>query len=141
MNTALIPPTIHEALTQEQVITIMDQMACMAASIKEVQASHNAALLEWIQANGSFEFGGKTYIAGKKKSTRCTNDAACLEAIMEATGGDWEAFKAALKSQPVKPGAAKGLLGDDWDNHFEVTTEDKLEVKAIPTNLLKGAKT
>lgn len=140
MTTEIIPTTIHEASTKEQVIETIDQIDCMMAHAKEVKAAFQASLLEWIQANDSFEFGGKKYFVGKKKKTKCKDVSRCIEEILEALGGDFDEFVKLLSSQPIKHGAAKEVLGADWDNHFEVTTEDKLEVKSIPTNLLKGAK-
>ena len=136
MTTDIITIPIHDGSTKEQVIETMDQIDCMMVHAQLAKAAFNANLLEWIQVNGSFEFNGKKYFVGKKKKTRCVNVAACIESLLDRLDGDFNEFVQLLASQPIKHGAAREVLGDDWTIHFETTTEDVLELKKIPTNLL-----
>ena len=136
MTTALTITTIHEGSTIDQVLETMNQIDIVLERAKEAKASFNADLLEWVQANGPFEFNGKKYFVGKKKKTRCVNVAATIEAILDRLDGDFNEFVQLLASQPIKHGAAREVLGEDWTIHFETTTKDVLELQTIPTNLL-----
>lgn len=136
MTTALTIHIIHDGSTMDQVLETMNAIDIILERAKEAKAAFNASLLEWVQVNGSFEFGGKKYFVGKKKKTRCINVAACIEAMLDKLGGDFDEFVKLLASQPIKHGAAREVLGDDWQIHFKTTIEEVLELKKIPTNLL-----
>ena len=136
MTTDIITIPICEESTLEQVLETMNQIDIVLERAKEAKANFKADLLAWIQASKPFEFGGKKYFVGKKKKTKCVNVAACIESLLDKLDGDFDEFVQLLASQPIKHGAAREVLGDDWTIHFETTTEDVLELKKIPTNLL-----
>ena len=136
MTTDIITIPINDESSIDQVLETMNQIDIVLERAKEAKASFTADLLEWVQKNGSFEFGGKTYMVGKKTSTKGRNTNKCLHALFDGVDGDIDALGELLKSDPFKQGASKPVLGDEWKNHFVTKTEDELVVKIVPTNLL-----
>ena len=67
------------------------------------------------------------YSVGTVKDTKCRDVRATLEALFEATGGDWEAVARCLSSSAWKHGAAREPLGEKWDECFEVV--ERMDLK------------
>lgn len=112
----------------EQVMDLREKLAFMAGQIKALQQSMDARLMEWIEANGAITIGTRKIYVGTKKDTKCKDLKPALVALLEASGGDWEAFAECLSSNAIKYGAAKTVLGEDvWAQHFEVVTKTELK--------------
>ena len=143
-DTTLLAPltsealSIHTDMSQDEVMEILNHIAFMREEVKAIYNMGQSALLEYIQANGSFEFNGNTYTAGKTKSVKCIDQGQCLEAVLEATGGDVDAIKKVLSTDAFKPTATMAVLGKAAEDHFTTTWGDKVVTKKIPTNLLEG---
>lgn len=138
--------SITTDMTVEQVMEIRERLMFAETRVKEAKASLNAALMEYIDAHGPFVVGNTRFYNGVKKTTRCMSVPRCVEALLTETGGDFDEFCKVLGSQPIKPGAAEGILGDEWDEHFEVigqqdvkTGKPKRETKAVDTRFLPGS--
>ena len=95
--------------------------------IKAWEAQFEAAMIEWIDANGDFEINGVRYYVGPEKKVKCIHLKAALEALMEKCGGDWDVFVGCLSSNALKPGAAREVFGAEFDTHFATTTETDLK--------------
>ena len=105
-------------------------LSFMSEQVKELKARMDAALTEWIAANGPIEWGTKRIILSKKKDTKCRDTKAALVALLEASGGDWAMFAQAIASNGIKYGAAREIMGEQvWQQHFEVI--EKSEVKEV----------
>lgn len=124
-------------MTQDQVLELKDRVDATFEQIKATRDSLTIAMIEWLDNNGPIETPTTRYSCGKTKRIRCDNTRETLEAILVALEGDVDAVCKLLASQPIKPGACREVLGDKWDDYFTESWTDKLEVKSIPTHLLK----
>lgn len=138
--------SITNDMTVEQVMEIRERLMFAETRVKEAKASLNAALMDYIDANGPFVVGDTRFYNGVKKTTKCKSVPKCVEALLTANSGDFDEFCKVLAAQPIKHGAAKGILGDAWDEHFEVieqqdvkTGKPKRETKAVDTRFLPGS--
>lgn len=139
----LIEPLDTEALSigsnmeLDRVLEIINHIDFVFNEVKAIRAKGQEALLDWVKYNGPFEFNGTKYCEGKTKTTKCINLAGCIELILNRVGGDFGEFVKLLSANAIKPGATKEVLGKDWETYFDVTFKDKIELKKIPTALLK----
>jgi hypothetical protein len=129
----------------DEIARILNTLGAMKERIKEVEKLIEAQLVERINQAGPFVLGTVRYYVGKKKTTKCVNVPGALEAVLLAVGGDWEKFTEFLSSQPVKYGAAKGILdAETWGTLFKVEEEDELKegsaarLMKTDTKFLKG---
>lgn len=92
--------------------------------------------LEQVRQHGKALF---PYYAGTEKTEKCRDVRKLLEHLLAAT--DMDTLASLLSSSAWKPGACKPVLGDEWHEHFEVTTGEKLKEsegeKAKQVKLLK----
>ena len=121
---ALTIPT----MSTEQLAELLSALAGMKERIKEAEKLVDGQLIERIKESGPFILGTVKYYVGKKKTTKCVNVPGAMEALLTAVGGDWEKFTEFMASQPVKYGAAKGVLDSKtYAGLFETTEEDELK--------------
>jgi hypothetical protein len=87
------------------------------------------ALIAYIKTHGPIEFGnGVRYYLTHPKTVKCNDIPATVEAVFEATGGDFKRFCDVLASGAIKHGAAKKILPPkDYSALFTTTVKDKLE--------------
>lgn len=127
--------SIVEDMELDKVKEIMDVIDGAFRAMKEIKAKKDAALLEWIQANGEFEFGGNKYYVGRKKTVKCYDLSGCVESILSAAEGDWDEFVKSLSANAIKQAAAKTLLGEEeWKKYFDVKWKDTVELKKLPVD-------
>jgi hypothetical protein len=81
--------------------------------------------------------GEVRYYVGRKLKTRCRDPKATFDGILEATGGDMDAVKECLSSDPFKQGAVKRIEGIDFPKLYEVTVDDELREGAPLKHLLE----
>jgi hypothetical protein len=138
-----------EELTAEvpvdEVALALDYLDALERRVREAKAKLRDAVKGWMLATGTKEFmvgETKWFIAAKKKE-KCRDLKAAIEALYLATGGDFDAFVGVLSINAVKPGAAKKVLGSEFDRHFETTTEQdvsthqpKRELQAVNTRFI-----
>jgi len=112
----------------EEISRILNDLDVMKRRIHEAEAFIEQQLIERIKESGPFVVGSIRYYVGRKRTTKCVNVPAALDAVLMAVGGDWEKFATFLAAQPVKHGAARSLLpGEVFDGLFRVEEEDELK--------------
>ena len=116
-----------------------DSPEVIAAKISRISAVKRAArewaeqmegsICKWIEQNGDLMVPGSDvrYYVGSKRTARCVNTVKCFLALLEATGGDVTEAAAAISANGIKSGAAKVLLGAEWDAYFVVEQEDRMQ--------------
>lgn len=118
---------------RDDVLAAVDMVKAFMDDAKELQRVLEEMMIEWINERGPIEIGTKKYYVGVKKTTKPHDLKAAVVTLMEESGGDWDAFVGCLSSDAIKPGAAKGVLGDKWEEVFYVTkAEEVREGKAKP---------
>lgn len=126
----------------EKVAEVLGEVEFVARQLKELRANLDAALLEWVTTNGELVIGDQKFYAGTKSVTKCTDQRAALEAIINATAGDLDAIAAVLASGAFKYGTARSL-GEEVARFFETTTVPDLKtglpVREVKTINLKYA--
>lgn len=92
-------------------------------------AIEQSAIERLKEIGGSVRVGEICYWVGReKKDPKCVNIKATVEALMDATGGDFEKFCQHLSANAIKHGAAKKTLGpDEFARLFRQETVDKLQ--------------
>jgi len=113
---------------------ILTQFAGMKAAIREAEAAFRAHLLEIIQETGrDIVVGDVRYYAGTKRETECVDVKGAIESALTVTGGDLDVVVSMLCKDPIKPGAARGLLpAADFALLFKVVEKPELrEGKAV----------
>lgn len=130
-DSAFFMPTAEA--TPEQVLEMMDRMDAVMAHAKEIKDNLNAAVIEWIKANGDLVSGTKRWYVGVKKQTKCRDQKALVEAVLNATGGDVDKFCEMLGANAFKPGACRQLLtADEFASLFRIDEGDELRDGAAP---------
>lgn len=117
--------------TEDDFLVAMHTLAALKQAARDYAAMVDDAALEYLDRHGAVETPTERYYLGKSRTTRCRDTGRCIESILAATGGDLDKLADLLASQPLKHGACKGVLGDEWDRHFEVVEKDKVEVKRV----------
>lgn len=133
--------------TAEDFLTVQHVVAGMKQVMRDYDQLAKEASLEFINEHGPVETETERYYVGSKKTTKCRDTGKTLEAILTETGGDFGAAVELMASEPFKPGACKGVLGDSWERCFIVnetpdlkTGKPKKEVKRIDKRFEKGRK-
>ena len=128
----------REDATADTFMTVQHTLAGLKQLVAEYSALAAEASIEYVRRNGPVETDTERYYLGRTKTTRCRDTAAAVEAIFTASGGDIGTLVGLLASQPLKHGACKGVLGEQWAEHFETTESDKVEVKRVDPRMLPG---
>lgn len=113
----------------DDIMSTRERLIFMASAIKALKEKMDAALIEWLEANGEIRIGSRKIFVGHKKDTKCKSLRPALEALMNECGGDWELFCSCMASDAIKHGAAKSVMGEKWSEHFEV--RHKPEIKEV----------
>lgn len=121
--------------SKEEVVNALSFVGRLKEITKELSARVDAGALAWVQANGPIENGDKRWYVGKDKTTKCRDVAGTVKAVLEATGGDVEAFTACLSTGAFKPAATIKVLGKAGDDLFETIERPDLKLKTIDRKL------
>ena len=130
--------------TEEDAGNAMEVLSLMKVLVKQAREdvkTGEQAVMAWMKANGITDLEVSEdirYYVGTVKRTKILDLRATAEAILDATGGDLDAFCEALSANAIKPGHAKKLLGKAWGDHFDVTEELDLKT-GKPKKALKLA--
>ena len=137
-KTELAIASIEPQSELENVVDAIQLLDAIKEWVKEQQESMNLRLIEYLQANGEFQFGSvKYWLGATKPDWKCIDVAACLEAVkikaecVDADGEavvDWRLVADCLSANAFKPGATRKFLGDDAGKHF-VLPEPKPKVE------------
>ena len=118
---------INEESSELDVIAMLEKLDFAKSYIKELDRMFKDLLIDWINANGQLVVGDKRYYVGTKKTVKPRALAPLTEALMNATGGDFEAFIKTMSAGAYKQGACKEVLGDAWADHFSVQHVDDIK--------------
>ena len=103
---------------QADLLSLRDEVSVALRRLKEESSRLEALLIQHIDANGDIEVGeGQRLYVGKTKVTKSLDDKQVFLLVMEASGGDLDAFQSGeqgvLVSQPWKSGAVRKLIGEE----------------------------
>lgn len=115
--------------TANDACELLDAIDGIKRRAKLAEDALEAFLIGWMPEKkvGELRIGSKKWWVGKKKKTpKCRSVPRTLEAIMVATGGDYEAACNTLSSNAIKYGEARKILGKAYPDHFEEVTETRL---------------
>lgn len=118
---------IDDTASADHVAATITRLEAYIERGKELKVEMESALMRWITVNGEVQIGTVRYYVGTKKTTRCIDTAGAIERLLMLTSGDFEAVCACLASQPLKPGACREVMGDDWAKFFNVFEESDLK--------------
>lgn len=119
--------------TDEDFLAAMDTEAGLKAIVREYSARLEEAAIDYIKERSSpgnpysVETPTARFYVGDTKTTKCRDTARAVDAVLQACGGDFDTLLQCLSSQPLKHGACRAVLGEEWDRHFEVV--EKADIK------------
>lgn len=111
----------------DSLMNLRENLAFMKGQISELSKQLDAKLIEWINKNGAITIGTRRIFVGEDKSTKCKDVKAAMQALLEASGGDWDQVVQCLSANAIKHGAARTVLEDKWGDHFEVIEKTELK--------------
>jgi hypothetical protein len=128
-----------EAITALSSIDELDEAVSHAngviAGIKDMlekcKAEYEMQLLQIIEERGAFQLGSVKYYKGVNKSNKQAPPLEILNALSDATGGDFEKIVGCLSSSAFKAGASKKILGKDSELFWSVNSD------TVKTSVLK----
>lgn len=130
----------RDDLTMDDLLMLYMKLDGVIKRARDAKAQLESFMVGWMPAHcPEARIGDELFCVGKRKTEKDRNVGATIRAILEAVGGDEQALMDCLSVNAVKAGAAKKVLGDRFDDFFETTYGDKLEVKRINTKFIKGA--
>src|SRR5690554_3989402 len=109
------------------VAAVMDRLKAAEERLKQIKGFVTEKVIEWIEANGDLVIGDVRYYVGPKKITKCIDVPGAVAALLIASDGDFGKLCEFFASQPLKYGACKEPLGDQWDQFFRV--EEVIDLK------------
>lgn len=119
--------SINPDTSVEVIADVLNRLQVIKERTREAEALIEQRLVERIREAGPFVVGTIRYYVGVKRTTKCIDVPATLDALLTVTGGDWGAMAQLLAAQPVKHGAAKGVLDEaTYDRLFKVDEADEL---------------
>jgi hypothetical protein len=112
----------------EQVLAVMDTIDFIKQQATEMSALIKDRMVEWINANGDIVVGTVRYYVGTKKTTKCMDVPAAVEALLAKLGGDFGGLCELFASQPLKHGACSKVFSEDeYKTFFTVDEADELK--------------
>lgn len=110
----------------DQVLAAID----FTQRLKEIHAQLKdrleVAAIAFIKKHGDIQDGTRRFYVGVAKTTKCTDLRGTIEAVLLASGGDFDAFAGCLSSNAFKPGACKDILGEAFGKLFKTSDEDEM---------------
>jgi hypothetical protein len=135
-----------EAITGVSTIDELDQavsnglgiIAKMKDILKDCQEEFDMQVLQIIAERGPFQLRETKFVAGVKKSPKQAPPIDILNALSDATGGDFEKIVGCLASSAFKSGASKQILGKDSKLFWSVETDalKKTVLKKLNTHFI-----
>lgn len=120
---------ISPLLSMDNVLLTHSRLQWLKGEVKRVADLCEAAMVEWVKTNGPIIDGTKSWVIGRTKKVKCRDVPATIEALLKATGGDFEKMCDNLSSGAVKHGAAsKWLTPEEFDRLFEVSWDEGIEL-------------
>lgn len=113
----------------DDVALTLTKLEGLEKRIREAKAALKEQLKAWVAKNGPLVIGDVRYVLVNKKSEKCRDLRKAIEGLYEVTGGDFETFCDTFSVNALKPGAARKVFGERFDEFFEVVVEEELETK------------
>lgn len=134
--------------TQEQFLFAQEFVTKLGEVYREIKEQLEVASIAWVEKNGEATDGSRRFYVAPNKTTKCLDVRKTAEAVLTASGGDWDVFAECLSSGAFKPAKTKAVLGDEAEKFFETTeTKDlktgemgKRRLQEFDTKFIKGAK-
>ena len=128
--TTMLAP-LHAAVLalspQEQgaaLLSVRNAVSVTKQRLREIDDLLTEQLLAWMGQNGDLVVSEDVRLyPGTKKTTRCNDVRACLEALIDASHGELDQVAGCLASSAWKHGACRIVLDEKWDRHFTETVE------------------
>lgn len=129
-----------DAMSPEEAGEFYSRVAALKAEFREWCQALDESMVEYVQSNGDVPIqtadGTKRLYVGVEKRTKCPDPKATLQAMFEASGGDFDAVARCLASGAWKHGACRPVLGERWGECF--TVEEVVDLKTgAPKRALK----
>lgn len=99
-----------------RIVEVLEKIAQAKRWLADLQREAEAVGVVSLQASGSIELNGVRYYAGATKDYKPRDIKALAEAVMQASGGDWERFIQCLSSGAFKAGACRQLFEESHDD-------------------------
>ena len=126
-------------VTSREVVDTLNAADELMRALKEAHAAIKEAACKHFAEHGPHTEGETVYAATPNKTVKCRSNAAAMDHLLRATGGDVKAVTACLASGAIKHGAFRKVCGEEaYAETFDETKTDKLTVKQIPKQLTKG---
>lgn len=119
----------------DQYLSAMEFVKRLGEVHRELKDRMEQATIKYIQAHGPIEDGTKRYYVAANKSTKCVDVRRTVEALLNAVGGDVDAFTDCLSSGAFKPAATKKVLGEAGADLFVTTETPDLKTGEIKPRL------
>ncbi len=97
----------------DAVAVVIDKVAVIKERMKALNEWLDAAVTEWVRANGPLQFGPYKYYIGDVTKVEWTDTPGALDAAFAASGGDWQTFaRDFLAKDPIKHGSFEQHVGE-----------------------------
>ena len=113
----------------ESIAESIDRIAAVKRAVRDWADQMGGALCAWIEKNGDLEIPGTEvrFYVGADKRARCIDPAKTFLAILDESGGDIEKAAETIAANGIKTGAAKQILGREWDRHYVTEKVERLK--------------
>ena len=137
---------IGPATPIDRVANTIQMVDALMARAKEIKSHLEGVLIGYIEQNGELTIGTIRYYIGAKKTTKCQDVPATVEALLNAVGGDFQRFCEHLSASSIKHGAARQTLTpEEYGRLFTTTEEPSLEegkprkqLQKVDTRFVRG---
>ncbi len=127
MVMAVTPSYPREALS-----AALDVADWLAGRSRAIHMASRKIGIAWIEKNGEFDIGPMRYSVGYTTTTKCIDVPGCGMVLLEALGGDFEAFLKVLGSNAYKYGVARSILDRNVYGSFFHTSNTSRLVNGVP---------
>lgn len=146
----IVPSSYDIAELESAVRSAEGIISVMKDRLKEVEQEYKDQMKRILIDHGPFQLGAFKYVLATKKTARQAKPIEILNALSDATGGDFEKIVGCLKSSAFKPGESKRIFNEAatdpdefqidvqslfWDE--ESDDVKRTELKKINTTFLK----
>ncbi len=116
-------------LQHDHIALTLTKLEGYIAHAQDLKRQLKDAMKPWIEANGPVVIGDVRWVLVNKKTEKVRDLKSAVMALDKAVGGEFDLFIDALSVNAIKPGAAKKILGADFEKFFEVLIEMDVETK------------
>ncbi len=118
-------------LQHDHIALTLTKLEGYIAQAQDLKRQLKDAMKPWIEANGPVVIGDVRWVLVNKKTEKVRDLKSAVMALEKAVGGEFDLFIDCLSVNAIKTGAAKKVLGNDFEKFFEVTIEKDVNHKPI----------